>query len=53
MELLTTTVFMLMMVLAGVNWILACLEKEDTKKIVSILGAIFFLLFGIILQIVG
>jgi uncharacterized membrane protein YcjF (UPF0283 family) len=53
MELLTTAVFMLMMVLAAVNWILASFQKDDTKKIVSTLGAIFFLLLGIILQIVG
>jgi hypothetical protein len=53
MEFLTMAVFMLMMVLATVNWIVACFQKDDTKRIASILSAIFFLLMGIVLQIVG
>jgi hypothetical protein len=53
MEILTTAVFMLMLVLAVVNWIIASFEKDYTKKIANILAAIYFLLFAIILQIIG
>jgi hypothetical protein len=50
---ISIVVFMLMTSLSVMNWILACIQKDMTRKIVSVLAAIYFLLFAIIIQLVS
>lgn len=53
MELALIITFVVTMVLACVNWVIASYQTDTLKKISSILAAIFFLMLAIVLQIVG
>ncbi len=53
MELLTTIVFLLLMCFAVLNYVLGTLQKDLSAKMVSILVAIFFLIFAGIVKLIG